>query len=60
MAKRAISSRQEQGGLAGLSSRAIMGETGGWLLVPNDRVLDLDASLMPLYRKMAKFADEQI
>eukprot|EP01044_Picomonas_judraskeda_P003276 COSAG03_NODE_266_length_9692_cov_13.725216_12_plen_31_part_00 len=26
-----------------------MGETGGWLLVPNERVLDLDASLLPLY-----------
>ena len=60
MAKRAISSRQEHGGAAGLSSRAIMGETGGWLLVPNERVLDLDASLLPLYRKMAQFADLQL
>eukprot|EP01043_Picozoa_sp_COSAG02_P026939 COSAG02_NODE_1567_length_11900_cov_6.050250_4_plen_38_part_00 len=37
-----------------------MGETGGWLLVSNERVLDLDDSLLTLYRKMAQFADEQI
>jgi hypothetical protein len=34
-----------------------MGETGEWLLVEGDRCLDLDASLMPLFRKMAAAAD---
>ena len=37
-----------------------MGETGGWLLVPGERVLDLDKSLIPLYRKIADFADQQL
>ena len=44
-------------GGGGLSSRCIMGETGEWLLVAGDRTLDLDASLVPLYRKMAAAAD---
>jgi sugar phosphate isomerase/epimerase len=41
----------------GLSSRCVMGETGEMGLVAGDRCLDLDASLLPLYRKMAAFAD---
>ena len=44
-------------GGGGLSSRCIMGETGEWLLVAGVRTLDLDASLVPLYRKMAAAAD---
>jgi len=43
----------------GLSSRAIMGETGEMNLVSGGRCLDLDRSLIPLYRKMAAHADRQ-
>lgn len=42
----------------GLSSRAIMGETGAMNLVGGLRTLDLDASLLPLYRAMADYADD--
>jgi hypothetical protein len=44
----------------GLSSRAVMGETGPMNLVGGDRTLDLDASLLPLYRLMADYADQQV
>lgn len=47
-------------GGGGLSSRVVMGETGGWLLVPGERCLDLDAELIPLYRKMAVAADRAV
>ena len=52
MAKRALR--------GGLSSRCIMGETGPIHLVGGDRTLDLDASLVPLFRMMAEYADEQV
>jgi hypothetical protein len=55
-----MSKRALVNGADGLSSRAVMGETGGWLLVPGERVLDLDKSLIPLYRKIADFADQQV
>ena len=37
-----------------------MGETGPIHLVGGDRTLDLDASLVPLFRMMAEYADEQV
>ena len=55
MAARAFQARKPTG--YGLSSRAIMGETGEMCLVPGSRCLDLDRSLIPLYRKMAAYAD---
>ena len=41
----------------GLSSRAIVGESGPAFLVRD--ALELDARLVPLYRHMARFADER-
>ena len=52
MAKRALR--------GGLSSRCIMGETGPMNNVAGTRTLDLDASLVPLYRLMANYADEEV
>ena len=51
MAKRALR--------GGLTSRCIMGETGPMNLVDGTRTLDLDASLVPLFRLMANYADEE-
>ena len=52
MAKRALK--------GGLTSRCIMGETGPMNLVDGTRTLDLDASLVPLFRLMANYADEEV
>ena len=41
----------------GLSSRAVVGETGPAFLVQD--ALELDARLVPLYKYMARYADEQ-